>query len=886
VDTDPSSPLGHINRGIEAYDRKDTEAAKRQFALALLGDPQNEMAWLWLAELSTDRGERLYCLNRAVEINPDSRGRRRRDALQEAEVKPLVPPAITDLDKPRFPPSLRSASPSRRARIRIPLRNPKRRAGSPDPALHPPDHDPPQHPHRARGPRWPLAVAILLLAVAAGSFALILQHRNEEDVFYLAVVGPLSGDDAVIGQEVRNAALIARDDFNATVRRGPRMELVFFDDQNDPAQAKAIAEQIVADPRIVGVVGHGTSTTSLAAAPIYSAANLPAVTGQATVDSLSQYPGYFRTIFTNSTEATILAEYIPNVLGQKQVSIVTGTSDYEASLSQEFAQAFASRGTVVHTWTISGDRATSVAAIVGEMKAAGDLGMVVMTLTGANGYELLVQMRRAGLDPPIMGSETLGSEIFADQFLDLPEERTAPGFFTDGMYAVSPLLFDSVGGDTLSFASAYRRAYGTMPGWRGPKTWDAVTALGVAAKRARVTEDRSRTATYRKEIITQLLAMDSQQTAFRGLAGPLYFTAEGDSPQGFSIGQFDKGNLYSAPTQYRLVTNLSEYDMAEEVRAGRAIDLDGYYIRQYRVVYVGVDMIELRDLSTASQSFTADFFIYFRYFGDDAPLNIVFVNAQKSDLSLGKPLNTSKTKGGMNYRLYRVQGTFNEPMAFQDYPWDRHQLTIRFQNPELTQSDIVYVPDPSALQKSQDERLVSGFDLSRPFNRVPSWSADSVTFEQNAITTEADDYDTQGLVQYSEYRAVIDIGRDVNRFLIKNLLPLLLLTLVTYIAIWFPAEQAGARVGFAITALLSSSVMLNAVSSQLPDIGYTVAIEWGYYVYIGLSALLVLLTIAVDRSYKAKRFARVKKLDTFIRTMYPAAILLAVGTYGWIYYWS
>ncbi|MGN6484019.1 MAG: hypothetical protein ACTHMX_06410, partial [Thermomicrobiales bacterium] len=205
---------------------------------------------------------------------------------------------------------------------------------------------------------------------------------------------------------------------------------------------------------------------------------------------------------------------------------------------------------------------------------------------------------------------------------------------------------------------------------------------------------------------------------------------------------------------------------------------------------------------------------------------------------------------------------------------------------EYTQSDIVYVPDPSLLQKPQTQRLVSGFDLSRPFNRVPSWAVDSVNFEQDAITTEADDYDTQGLVQYSEFRAVIDIGRDVNRFLIKNLLPLLLLTLVTYIAIWFPAEQAGARVGFAITALLSSSVMLNSISSQLPDIGYTVAIEWGYYVYIGLSAVLVLLTIAVDRSFKAKRFARVRRLDTFIRTMYPLAILAAVCVYGWLFYWS
>jgi hypothetical protein len=51
-----------------------------------------------------------------------------------------------------------------------------------------------------------------------------------------------------------------------------------------------------------------------------------------------------------------------------------------------------------------------------------------------------------------------------------------------------------------------------------------------------------------------------------------------------------------------------------------------------------------------------------------------------------------------------------------------------------------------------------------------------------------------------------------------------------------------------------------------------------------MSAILILLTIAVDRSYKAKRYARVRKLDTLIRTCYPLAILAVVAAYWWQYY--
>ncbi|MGB3328421.1 MAG: ABC transporter substrate-binding protein [Thermomicrobiales bacterium] len=882
MDSEPSSPIGYINRGIDAYERHEIDVAKRQFALALLGDPHSEMAWLWLAEVSEEAGERLYCLNRAVEIEPDSKGRRRRNALRHAGVSPAVPPVITDIEKPRTPPSLATAAEPTRQPLRLRIDKLRSRAAGSVPLD---GETTPLHP-KPGGRRWPMVIAALLALATVLSLILIANQPGASDVFYVAVAGPMSGDDAPIGEQVRNSAIIARDDFNATVVRGPRMDLIFFDDRNDPDLARTVAQEIVDQGRFVGVIGHGTSSTSLAAAPIYQAAGMPVITAQATIDSLSQYPGYFRTIFTNSTEATILAEYLPKVLGQQRVSIVAGDSDYEASLAEEFAKAFAGKGTIAHTWTISGDRAASVASIVAAMKSTDDVGMVFLAATDDNGHEFMLQLRRAGLETPVMGSETLGSESFAASVAELPEAQDTPGYFTNEMYAVSPLLYVSVGGDTLAFAQEYARRHGVRPGWRGPKTWDAVTALGVAAQRAHITEDRHEIGSYRSAVIAQLRGMNSQTTAFRGLAGPLYFTSEDDSPQGFSVGQFENGRLSSAPSQYRLVTNLTEYNMNDEVAAGRAIALNGYYIRLYRVVYVGVDMIELRDLSTADQSYTADFFIYFRYNGDDAPLNIAFTNAQRSDLSLGTAINASTTATGMNYRLFRVQGTFTEPMAFQDYPWDRHQLTIRFQNPEYTQTDIVYVPDPSSLAKTQAARQLSGFDLSRPFNRVPSWEVTSVMFEQDAITTEADDYDTQGLVQYSEFRTVIDTRRDVNRFLIKNLLPLVLLTLVTYIAIWFPAEQAGARVGFAITALLSSAVMLNAIASQLPDIGYTVAIEWGYYVYIGLSAILVLLTIAVDRSYKAKRFARVRRLDIAIRTLYPLAILAAVLIYAWTYYWT
>ena len=120
---------------------------------------------------------------------------------------------------------------------------------------------------------------------------------------------------------------------------------------------------------------------------------------------------------------------------------------------------------------------------------------------------------------------------------------------------------------------------------------------------------------------------------------------------------------------------------------------------------------------------------------------------------------------------------------------------------------------------------------------------------QSAETTAASAY-----VQYSEFLTEISLARDVRSFLMKNLLPLALLSLVTYISLFFSPDQAGTRISFAITSILTAAVLLAGISDQLPDVGYTVAIEWGFYAYIALSATLVLINIAVQRLYKNKRY--------------------------------
>ncbi len=876
MDNDPQSALGYINRGIAAHQNENNAEARRYFAQALLLDPTSELGWLWFSEVTDDPGEQRYCLDRARRINPDTAGNTKNALLSVAKAQ--IPQEIADVAQPPLPPSFTGNQTVRTVipRLRVSQIHPLRTAAAVA---------------REQGITWSekhrwvralILVAFLTIVVSLGAFA--ISHVSDTGPQkFIAVVGPMSGPDQTIGDEMRHGAQLSVDAYNRN-RVGPKIGLIVLDDRNNPALAVQRANEIVADSRIVMVIGHGNSTTSVAASPIYQHAGIAAITSQATSNELSKNPDYFRTVFDNKTEAELLTVYLQNVLKVETISLIAGPGLDEQSLSDAMAIDYAHGGNVRNIWQLTTDhRDVSIQAIVDGIGADPHSGTIVLALTEQDAYDVLLAIRHKGLDPSMIGGESMGSTSFSRLFSTQPEEKETPGFFSEGLFAISPLIFDSMGGDSLAFNQNFAKAYGIQPGWRGAKAYDAVTAGIWAISNASISGKTSDIENDRKLVIMQLHSLNSPKVALRGLTGMLFFDVNGDAPQGFSVGQFTSGILSSAPTQYRIVANRSEYNVAEEIRSGRAIEIHGQLFRQYRVVYVGLEMIELRDLDTVAQSYTADFFFYFRYSGDDAPLNITFSNATDAGLGIGKPLESSTASGGLTYKLFRVEGTFDEPMNFESYPWDRHTLTIRFQNLLLTQTDVVYVPDVLILATSKSDRLASGFDRSRPFNRIPSWIADDLTFSQVAVTALANQYEITSVVQYSEFRAGVELGRSVLSFLIKNLLPLLLLALVTYIALWFPAEQASTRIGFSITSLLASSVMLGSISNQLPNIGYTVAIEWGFYVYIGLSAMLVLLNVAVDRSFRAKYFARVRKLDIAIRTLYPLAILATIAVY-WIKY--
>ena len=124
----------------------------------------------------------------------------------------------------------------------------------------------------------PITAAAMQCAAAAGNAA-------ADQVVKIGHVAPLTGGIAHLGKDNENGARLAVEEINAkglTVG-GQKITLQLDpqDDAADPRQATQVAQKLV-DDKVVAVVGHLNSGTSIPASKIYSDAGIVQISPSAT----------------------------------------------------------------------------------------------------------------------------------------------------------------------------------------------------------------------------------------------------------------------------------------------------------------------------------------------------------------------------------------------------------------------------------------------------------------------------------------------------------------------------------------------------------------------------------------------------------------------------
>ncbi len=262
----------------------------------------------------------------------------------------------------------------------------------------------------------------------------------------IALALPLTGDIAVLGQGIRRAAILAVEEAVKAGRfPGVKVLTVDFDDRSDRKEAVNVANRIVSDSDIVGVLGHFNSGCSIPASAIYAQAGLPMISPASsnptlTLQQMSPSWGRPRTIFrvntTDDVQGAAAAEFIWNSLKKKRVAAIHDKTSYGQGVAEEFRKRFLALGGEVISFDgiQVGDK--DFKSLLTRIKDEKPEALYFGGIYNEGGL-LVRQARELGLKAPFTGSEANYD----------PEFFRIAGANVDGVYVTflgrPPQLLDS-----------------------------------------------------------------------------------------------------------------------------------------------------------------------------------------------------------------------------------------------------------------------------------------------------------------------------------------------------------------------------------------------------------------------------------------------------------
>jgi len=144
-------------------------------------------------------------------------------------------------------------------------------------------------------------IAGLVVALAAAVSLAGCGGEEDANTIPIAMVGPVTGENAAFGAQMKNGGELAVEDINAAGGvLGKKLDLSIGDDACYAEQAVAVANQMTAS-NVVLVVGHYCSSSSIAASKVYAKSNMVQISPASTNPTLTDDPAPTSTAFAAVT---------------------------------------------------------------------------------------------------------------------------------------------------------------------------------------------------------------------------------------------------------------------------------------------------------------------------------------------------------------------------------------------------------------------------------------------------------------------------------------------------------------------------------------------------------------------------------------------------------
>ena len=228
----------------------------------------------------------------------------------------------------------------------------------------------------------------------------------------IGVAAPLSGADAVFGNQVRLGVDQAVADINAAGGfRGAKGSVVARDDTSDPRMATEIAKTFVAN-KIPVVIGDFSSATSVAASAVYAGAGVLNIAPSALAPVLTErgLVTVFRTCGRDDEQAGVAARFLLS-RHVARVAIVHDRTTNGKQLADEVRKLLGKSGVRDAFYGSAENGTRDVSGIVARIKASG-AQVVFFGGSASLGGTIAKQLRDTNAHAILMGGAALASDEF------------------------------------------------------------------------------------------------------------------------------------------------------------------------------------------------------------------------------------------------------------------------------------------------------------------------------------------------------------------------------------------------------------------------------------------------------------------------------------------
>ncbi len=296
---------------------------------------------------------------------------------------------------------------------------------------------------------------------------LLLTFCGQTQAIKIGVAGPMTGDQAKMGLDIYQGALLAAEEWNARGGAlGKKIVIIQVDDRHDPKEAVSVANKLISD-KAVGVVGHLNSNCSIPASQVYHEFGVIQITPSSTNPQLTEqgYNNVFRVCGRDDQQGSVGAKFVVSVLKRRRIAVLHDKTTYGQGLADEFVR------------NVTQDQTTKVVAYEGILQGDNDF-TAVLTKTKAQRPDavyfggvypeaglLAKQMHQLGLKVPFIS----GDAAFDKKFIEIGGEAT------EGSYLSFSPSFEGQP-SARKFLDAYKTRFGE-PGPYSVYAYDAANII-------------------------------------------------------------------------------------------------------------------------------------------------------------------------------------------------------------------------------------------------------------------------------------------------------------------------------------------------------------------------------------------------------------------------